>query len=347
MSFNMNMVAHMRAISDCLPKFHARTELKFGNFLLEVRARGRYYELIPQYAILQGSRVIYTPALKSDVTHFIGWRPYFNRQWDLSNDKLAFKQYCRNNGLRVPRLFMQPADVVSDVIIKRRRSSFGEGIEGPFRREEANAMQRTLADGMYFEEFVIGEIAKIWYWDEKPVCVETKRMVPLAGDGDKTLRELVNAAKSSFVPVEWEPVEAMARYQGVSLDTVIPTDHVVLSDFRYLSSLHPSTLHNGNIIHKLRGTPALEQMEKAGPVFWRGIPAEIRQHTLYTIDAIIDPSQQVWFLEMNSNPVVHPDSYMAMFEGLFGPAQAPAAPSAQSAVLMPPVPTPPAKASGG
>jgi len=319
MSFNLNLICHLRAIDECLPWLGAHVEMKFGSFALQVRARGRHYDLFPQYAILRNGKIAYTCALTSEVTHFIGWRHYQNRLWSLAGNKLAFKQYCATNGLRTPRLFSKTQDIDADFIVKRTRSSFGEGIEGPFRSEAARSMNCTLRAGEYYEEFINGEIAKIWYWDEKPACLEIKPMARVVGNGRDTLRELVNGIRSSFVEVDWNSVEVAARYQETSLDTRVAEGREVLVDFRYMSSLHPSRLTNLNVLNRCEA-PILDQLQSAGPIFWLGIPEDIRSSTLFTIDAIIDSNQRLWFLEMNSNPVVHPDAYAAMFEGLFGPS---------------------------
>jgi hypothetical protein len=75
-----------------------------------------------------------------------------------------------------------------DVIVKRSASSFGAQIRGPFR---SSLGQPLIAPaGEYFERFIPGTIAKIWYWDAAPVCMETERMPSVRGDGVSTIREL-------------------------------------------------------------------------------------------------------------------------------------------------------------
>jgi D-alanine-D-alanine ligase-like ATP-grasp enzyme len=54
------------------------------------------------------------------------------------------------------------------------------------------------------------------------------------------------------------------------------------------------------------------QLARAGAVFWTGIPADIRDNTLYAVDAVLDDNNKLWFLEMNSNPFVHPEAYTHM-----------------------------------
>jgi hypothetical protein len=54
-------------------------------------------------------------------------------------------------------------------------------------------------------------------------------------------------------------------------------------------------------------------------VFWRGIPEGVRQNTLFTVDGILDRTGVARFVEINSNPAVHPDAYLPMLEGLACP----------------------------
>lgn len=318
----------MRAIYECLPKHKARAEFRFGGFNLEVRAAGRYYDFVPQYAVFDNGKIVYTPALARNTTHFIGWRHYVSKRWELSNNKLAFKSYCTDANIRVPRMFTRAEDVTADVILKRKQSSFGDGILGPFQPSQFRDNGPQLHEGEYFEEFIRGEIAKIWYWNDRVAALEVKPMVEVTGDGKASLRRLVAAIASRIAKVDWSAIEHIARYQGISsIDEVVPQDTSVLVDFRYLSGLHPFRQTNQNVLDKYQRTPVLAQMDYAGRFFWTGIPEEIRRNTLYTIDAIIAPDQTVYFLEMNSNPIVHPDTYAAMFDDLFAIPATPRAPT--------------------
>jgi hypothetical protein len=67
-----------------------------------------------------------------------------------------------------------------------------------------------------------------------------------------------------------------------------------------------------------------EQLEEAGRILWKEIPDPMRQDTVYTVDAILDSRDCLWFLEMNSNPQVHPDVYLPMLRNLFSRVPAPA-----------------------
>ena len=320
MPYNSDFLAHMRAVSQCLPMFEARAHFDLQSFGLEVQARGRYFNFVPQFVDVSGPQIRYSPKISPQATGFLGWLPYFNKRWELATDKIAFKRFCLENGIRAPRLFDDPRQIDTPVIVKRRSASFGEGLRGPFL--PAQAGERPPGEKEFYEEFIPGDIAKVWYWNDTLVCVETKPMPRTTGDGRRTLRQLVMADCKAPVLFHnaWDIQDALARYQGISLDGVLEEGKSVLTDYRYHSPLNPISLFNTNVLKELDGTEVREALAAAGPVFWRGIPDSIRGGTLFAADAIIDPEKRIWFLEMNCNPVVPPDAYGAIFKELFGQA---------------------------
>jgi hypothetical protein len=317
-----DLLAHMRAVSHCLPRFQARAEFNVSTFRLEVHARGRYYEFVPQYIVLKDGRIRYNTYLTLDATGFLGWLPYFNKRWELAIDKLAFKRYCLAGGLRTPRFSHDTHVPDTGVIVKHRALGFGDGIRGPFRHLREEDAEHALRDGEFYEEFIVGDIAKIWYWEGQVVCVESKPMPRVVGDGKLCVKDLMERCIKSQVLLHnsWSVQEAFARFQGLSLDSIPDEGAVVLADFRYNSAMNPIALTNPNVADKYRGTHIGMQLAHAGSILWNGIPPELRKHVLYSVDAIVDSQQQVWFLEMNCNPVTPPDTYFPMFESLFGKA---------------------------
>ncbi len=298
--------------------------MNIRSFQLRVSGRNRYYDLIPQFAYRKEGRYQYSPTMPADLDGigFIGWLPYFNKRWTAATDKLAFKEFCSANGLRTPRYSTQAADHLNGYIIKQPLSSFGYNIRGPFRNPDHADLRSRAGPNEYYEEFISGKIAKAWYWDDKLVCLELLPMPTVIGDGAHTLAQLIaGAVVPPNAPLERGEIEALVRFQNVSLDEVIPVGKTVLADFRYGSPLFPQTMENRNVIAKLASTDAGRQFVSAGPALWRTIPDNERSATLYTVDAIVDGEDRVWLLEMNCNPTVHPDAYVSMLEGLFGPAQ--------------------------
>lgn len=324
MHYQTSLLFHCRALQSLLPRFRAQATLSFRNFSVELRGRGRYFHLAPQFTYREQGRLSYFPRMRDDTLGFVGWLPYFNKRWPAGSEKLAFKELCAANGLRTPPYSTQSADALGGVLIKHRFSSFGNGMRGPFAKADQGGAQCRLGESEYYEEFVPGRIAKAWYWDERPVCLEIFDMPTLTGDGAHTFFELV-AAQVQFPgePPGRAHLEALARYQGVSADDPLPAGAKLIADFRYGSPLFQLRVsHNANVLAQHEKGEIGRQLAAAGPVFWQSIPENARQATLYTVDAIIDGEDRVWFLEMNCNPMVHPDAYFSMLEGLFGPAEA-------------------------
>lgn len=320
MTYGSNWFIHFEAISKCLQKIGGRATCNMETGALDIRARGRRVELFPQFGLFRPTGGTgYAQALLESVQFFIGWRPYFNRVWPLSFDKRSFKAFCRANGLEVPRLWTRSEDVEADVLIKRGVSSFSEGISGPYACAVVKSSGQALANGEFFEEFIRGEIVKIWYWNAAPVCLEVLPMPTVTGDGTRTLRQLIKRIKIPHIECDWQACQTIAAYQGLSLDAAVPNGRRVLVEFRYQSILHPvaTDFPNTNVLAKFAGTPLMEQLRRSGEVFWSGIPEGVRQNTLFTVDAILDQNATARFLEINSNPAAHPDVYEPMLAGLF------------------------------
>lgn len=90
----------------------------------------------------------------------------------------------------------------------------------------------------------------------------------------------------------------------------------VIVDFRYGSALFDIAVNNTNSISTLSKS-VLEQLEDAGRRLESAIPDDIRVNTAFSLDGILDDAGQIWFLEMNCNPHLHPDIYPAMLDSLF------------------------------
>ena len=320
MAYGTNWFIHFRAVSECLRRIGGRASCNMETGALDIRAGGRRVELLPQFGLFRPGGIAYSQTLLETTSFFIGWRPYVNRVWPLSFDKRAFKAFCRGNGVPVPRQWSRPEDVEADVLIKRGVSSFSEGINGPFTPAAVKSSGRTLASGEFFEEFIPGDIIKVWYWNATPACLEVIPMPTVKGDGTRTLRQLVMRAKVPHVQPDWSALQVLAEYQGLSLDTVPPEGRQVLVEFRYASILHPPSpdFANLNVLARFADTPLMDQLRASGEIFWRGIPEPVRQNTLFTVDGILDREGTARFVEINSNPSAHPDVYRVMLDGLFG-----------------------------
>ena len=329
--FTTSLLYHFAAVQQLLSKYGVEANVSLSNGVLLVRGRNRYYRFYPQYLCDDGGRPRFSLEIEPRVRAFVGWRPYFNKRWPIATDKVAFKAYCDQQGLRTPAMWRKPAPGMRDFIVKRTALSFGKGIHGPFQTyDAANPAQAAGEDGFY-ETFIRGQIVKASYWNESLVALEVKPSPSVSGDGRRTLRELIAAILRPTTPKdEWQAYAEVAAYQNLELDSVPARGQSVLVDFRFGTYAEPLTLDNMNALRKAEGSALLRQLRDIGPALNRGIPEELRDCTLFSVDAMLDAEEQLWLLEMNCNPVCHPDCYDAMFHSLFG------APDATAPAPIPP-----------
>jgi hypothetical protein len=202
-------------------------------------------------------------------------------------------------------------------LIKRDQSSFAEGMRGPFREITPDRPETILAEGEYYEHFVLGRNLKAWFWNGKPVCVDISEMAYVIGDGRHTVAELINPnLKYAVRAVSPDLMECMAKYQGREMDSVLQEGEKLYVDYRYGSPLVKYNSRNSNILSKLNSL-LTEQLNNAGLVFEQSIPSEIRANTVFSADGVVDEQDRIWFLEINCNPGLHPDVYPPILESLF------------------------------
>ena len=253
--------------------------------------------------------------------HRLGLHP--PRRWPATAEKLIFKQFARAAGVLTPDWWAGPAANVRRFLIKRNRSSFGDGIRGPFERLEAGNPLHALNADDYYEAFVPGRIAKAWYLDGELLCLEVRPPAFVVGDGRTTLLDL--AAKRHISVVDEQALSWIVASQGRRLGDVPPEGQRVVVDYKYGSPMDGWSFENENVLAALRDSRIGAQFLHAGPVLLGAIPPDVRHGTVITLDAVIDADETVWFLEMNSNPMIHPDTYARTFHQAFAAAPALAA----------------------
>ncbi|MBI5790274.1 MAG: hypothetical protein HZA63_02240 [Rhodocyclales bacterium] len=310
---------HLKAVHKLVRGQRGGARVDVESLVLEVSLRGRTRQFQPQFTISREQRIEYRPWFGPDVSGFIGWRPYFPRSWPLSADKPSFKDYARSNGLRVP-----PGSAVAPpderpFIIKGKQSSFGVGMRGPFPAGDAGAPHAALAPQQFYETYVAGRIAKAWYWNGCWAALELRPPPRLLGDGRQTWRQLAQG-RCRIAP-DWSALETMAHFQGVKLDDISAEGASLQADFKYGTPYDPGCTTNENVIDGHRDSLIGRQFADAGPICLAGIPESLRDGVVFTLDAIVDDQDAVWFLEMNANPMVHPDVYPVMLDSLFPPGR--------------------------
>lgn len=286
--------------------------------ILKIQLKNKTFDFQPQFRSVNSDGL---PSVWFELTPessgFFGWLPYFNKQWPSATSKRKFKEFSQQNNLRTPN---EKKTDSGGFLIKRENSSFGEGILGPFPATELSHRRDSLQSGEFIEEFISGKILKTLYWNANPVCVELYDPPVIIGNGVDSIAQLVEKTPTlSRRPVSQQVVQAIVSYQGLRLDDIPEKDKKITVDFRYGSALFKPAMYNTNSISRIPER-VLEQIKKAGTAFHQSIPLEIRDNTAFSLDGILDENEEIWHLEMNCNPHLHPDIYKHMLNDLFSEA---------------------------
>jgi hypothetical protein len=271
----------------------------------------------PKFLARVGTQLAYTDQ-PAPGAGFAGWNPNPVLRWAQAADKDAFKRHAIAVGLRTPAACLDPARIGGPFLVKASSSSFGEGMRGPFLHVDLSDGEQQLRDGEYYENYIPGAIAKAWCWSGSCVALHLHSPSFVTGDGSSSVRDLVaRLPDSRGGPHDWPLIERLAGLCNVaSLVDVLPIGKDVLVEYRYGSRYDPAGATNPNLVRELEGTGLLAQFARAASLLQRTVPPQ-RVH-LFTLDAIVDREGIAWFLEMNCNPLVHPDGYAAMVASAVG-----------------------------
>jgi len=328
MELKRDALNHFKWLQDAVAKSGGEALLNIKNFVVEVRLPQQMHHLIPQFVTMLNGAKVYASKLNRDSIRFAGWKSYICHPTPEIGQKLKFKQWLLTQGLPTPEYTTAREPGLTDVILKKNISSFGAHIAGPYRQAPDRPLDSE--NGEFYERYTPGQIVKAWYWASQPVCLELKDMPAVIGDGNSTIRKL--ATRRAFIlkkNVKLETVEELLRYLGGNtLDTVLKQDEKQVIDFRYASVFsRPGDVRE---IDLPSDNPAFASLQPLGQSIYGALPAESRDQTIYSVDAILGHDGTLWFLEVNFNPFIHPKIYPAMLAGLNqlqavpAPAQAPA-----------------------
>jgi hypothetical protein len=315
--YGLNLLCHMRAMSEALKELGANANVNFATLALEITHGGKYFELTPQFAKLTGNTLEYEPALSAEVAYFPGWRLDSPEDCQIKRDKLAFKRFCAAHDLRTPALVDPQSSFDGWVLVKERTLGDFRGlIYGPMPLAEAQRGGFRSAGRNFLEEFIDGNPLQVWYWGGKLACVENHKKAVIVGNGVSTVRELAQCLCPPARTADWQIIEALARCQGEGMEAVLERGRELAVDFRFETPLHVTNM-NQNIVHKLAGTRVLQQLEHAGPIFAAGVSPANSERALFRLDAVLDRQERVWFTSFDPDRYVHPDIYPVMVRELF------------------------------
>jgi hypothetical protein len=324
MSYVTTYLHHTQAVEEAARRLGVKATVRLFDGTLRLEDGIHEEAWIPKYMANLNGRSVYLPARGAGVTGFAGWMPYELRQWPAATDKITFKRFAIANGMAVPAACFNPKWIAGPFIVKPTASSFGEGIRGPYLSYEPGEPDHQLAQGEYYENFIVGHIAKAWCWGPECIALHLDPPVTVTGDGKSPLRELVaglpNAQDTAH---DWPLISRLAAYSGAAIDDVLPDGKEVLAEFRYGARYAVAQRDaNPNLLPRLQGTRLACQFSDAARVCAGSISADPDVcDAFYTLDAIVDSEGQAQFLEMNCNPVVHPDLYGPMMTTRFGGIQ--------------------------
>jgi len=334
MYYMTGLLNHVKRVQACVVEADGEATVNARDLSLDVRVGMQSRQFAPQFNSWRDGRRFYTPTFSADVRAFIGWRPYAARRWPATAEKLVFKDFASAAGVRTPVSWREASGGVRQFIIKQNKSSFGDGIRGPFERLEAANVLHRLKPGEYYEAFIPGRIAKAWYLNGAWLCLELRPPPFVVGDSRSTVLDL--AVKRHPPPVDQLRLSWIVASQGHRLGDVLPDGKRVVIDFKYASLFDDWSFDNENVLSAVRDTSIGKQFQEAGQRLVSAIPDDMRHDTLITLDAIVDESDQVWFLEMNSNPMVHPDTYEAIIKNAFGISLSPSKAESEAKVSREP-----------
>jgi hypothetical protein len=319
--------SHSKAVQDAAAPLGIEASMRLSDYSLGLSDGTVVRRWRAKFLGNAGGRLAYTDRLAAGTIGFAGWIPYEMRHWPIARDKSGFKRYAIANGMATPAACVDPARVGGPFIIKKIDSSFGEGLRGPFVGHDARDPAQVLAAGEYYENFIVGHMAKAWCWGNECVALHLHQPTIVTGDGQSTLRELVLQLPDSRSDAhDWDLIGRLATYCGVaSVENVLAPGKEVLVEYRYGSRYEVQTFKNLNVMPTLGEQELGLQFSRAAALCAPGIPEDREAgNALYTLDAVIDGGGTAWFLEMNCNPLVHPDAYPHMLSSAFA-ATTPAA----------------------
>ena len=319
-SYKKDLLNHLIRIDEVAGSLGIQATLDIRGFRLTLDWPTGSAVLHPQFLVYVGGMKQYTSRFDASVAMFVGWRPRVDVQgivqWDLTCEKRRFKQFARDSGILTPAWSLDSREVMADAIVKRNRSSFAANIRGPFR--STAGIRLVESEGEYFERFIPGTIAKAWFWQGRPVCMELERMPVLAGDGVSSIRELAEQRlRQRGVSMDLVSIESFLAYQGRALGSVLARGETVRADFRYNSPFSVPRETQSVELSRVSQAPLFGQFARFGEALWPSIPPELRRAGLtFTVDAIVDPEGKAWALEVNANPFLHPAIYEPMLRSL-------------------------------
>jgi hypothetical protein len=177
----------------------------------------------------------------------------------------------------------------------------------------------SLREGQYYEVFIPGKILKIWFWNDIFVCLEKQPMAEVIGDGQKTIDSLITerAGEQWTKDKNWrERTKEVLNYYNISFKNIPSYGERQTVDIRYGSPVSNffDIENEVNIYGEL--SQAYPDLDRLGRLLYNLIKP-CHRLLAYSVDAILGKEGEIWILEANANPFIHPHLYEQMLLSLF------------------------------
>jgi len=320
---------HFDALQKWATEAGAQAILDMKDFTLEVKHRGRYFRMYPMFqATLDGGRPAHLPNLTPDVRGFGGWRPYQTLMHAHSSDKPLFKAFLKESGLRTPdSMGFSGAAPGMDYVLKARTGSFGRGLFGPYPADTMPSAGPQALGGhgeLFAEQFVQGRMLKVWFWGARAFFAHMQDCPSITGDGRSSVEQLVRRKVEASM-MAWEGFDRKAvvqdclAFQGLAFEDVPEQGREAWIDFRY-GQVYPEAF-GATAVSDSRLDELLQLSGEQVPEMGRALAALLHQTipvpVAITVDGVLDAQGRIWWLEMNTNSLLPPEGYAAMFADLF------------------------------
>ncbi|WP_147400436.1 hypothetical protein [Acidovorax cavernicola] len=327
MSYIAVTLNHFRALQDWAIKYQADVRLDMTTFQVNVQWRDVRFNLHPQFLNTTDDGLNYSSVLSPAATGFIGWLPYRPIQWPYSSNKLDFKRFLGEQGMKAPAIWPADARIDQDYVLKLPAGSFGQTVFGPYRQGfDARTLPEHLnraGDGIFAEQFIAGRNVKVWYWGGVPFHFHVHPYPSVQGDGMRSIEELISrrlGRLDGLVPENQDKpwIVSSLAYQGLGLPDILPEGREAWIEYRYGRRYAPDPMQpqSDDMMAKLSAS-ALEQVAAVGALLHDELVKTLRVPVLFALDAVLDSEDQIWWLEANSNPILPPSGYPLILSTLF------------------------------
>jgi hypothetical protein len=192
--------------------------------------------------------------------------------------------------------------------------------------------QGNPAATLYAERFIAGTNVKVWFWGATPFYAHRNDYPQVTGDGSKSLRDLVakrlnaigigNDAASSMAALpqgDRKAMQSSLAYQGAAWDETPTAGQSIWLDYRYgrLYDTGAASNKSDNALQTFEA-PARQRIDSIGAMLADAIKPLFPVPVLFSVDGVLDAAGDLWWLEMNSNPILPPEGYPLILNSLFG-----------------------------